>query len=660
MGAGDIRAGGAYVELWADKKRLTQGLKESAQESKQWASQITALGAGLTALGAGLVAPFALSAKAFADNGSRIDDFAQRTGASVEAVSQLQYAAEQSGTGIDTLEKSMGKMSETISGAIQNEETAVAALQKLGLTAADLRGKLPEQQLSIFADKLAAISDVNVRLDLARAIFGKGGGDLIPLLSAGAAGIDQLRQRADRLGLTMSQEDATAAAAFGDSLDDLKSATMAIANAVGGALAPALKVGADLFVATVKPVTEFIKNNKILITTIAASGAAILAVGGTLTTIGLSMTLIGAALPGITALIGALSVAAPFIAGAVAIGAAGAALIHFTVGFRALLGAAQSTADGVLETFQGIANALQSGDWELALAIAGAGLSVGWLTILNGLKAGWRGFSDYIADQFSATLDVVLTELHAFATEFQAMTGVNIGKDFAGGLRSANNGGVDQRAKASQSAADKDNAQLTLAKAALKGLIDAATPEQRTSFGAVPEIDSLTKSKDKKDAAKSGKTDSTADAITARGALGLGGANTLQERMGADIRASLAELKGINQKAGRNVSGGKQATFASGQLPAGVSPDLLGPDVPPLDIKPSATPLHNPVAGNMLGITLPSDFKGGELAPQTPIRDQGQIKDRTLEERGVKAQEATAKETKRIADKAEQGILYGT
>lgn len=671
MGAGDIRAGGGYIEMWLEKSRVSTGLGQLKNEAQVWASQISNLGMGLSVLGGAITAPLALSAKAFADNGSRIDDFAQRTGASVEAVSQLQYAAVQTGTGIDTLEKSMGKMSETISGAIQHEEGAVLSLKKLGLTAGDLRGKLPEQQLGIFADKLAAISDVNLRMDLARAIFGKGGGDLIPLLQHGSAGIDQLRERADRLGLTLSKEDATAAAEFGDSLDDMRSATMAIANAVGGSLAPALKVAADLTVACVKPTADFIKENKLLITTVAASGAAILLTGGALTTLGLGLTLAAAAIPGLVAAGSVLAaVALSPITWIVAAGAAVVGVIGYvTGGFTMMAAAGRSLLEGTTGVLQGIANALQAGNIQAAWAIAGAALTVGWIATINGLKAGWRGFTDYIADAISVRLGGVLAEMAAFTSEFQAMTGINIGTGFTGNLSNSFKSGTKDRQNASEAAAKNDNTQLTAAKAVLQALIDSVKPGDRLSFGNVPDIDKITAAEDaKKSKTSSGKTDDTADAITARGALGLGGQTSLQQKMASDISGIHKEVKAANTRAsaGRN---GKPASrppdvggggFAVGQIPAGVDPGLFAPDAPALDMKPDTAPVHVPVAGNMFGITLPADFTGGQLAPQTSIRDTTPPKEGAAAERTAKASEATARETKRIADKAEQGIVYGT
>jgi methyl-accepting chemotaxis protein len=82
------------------------------------------------------------------------------------------------------------------------------------------------------ADGIVALTAESERVATAMDIFGaRSGPQLLPLLKQGSAGIDELRQRAKELGLTMSSEAAAASAAFQDSLTDLsESAKMAKFN----------------------------------------------------------------------------------------------------------------------------------------------------------------------------------------------------------------------------------------------------------------------------------------------------------------------------------------------------------------------------------------------------------------------------------------------
>ena len=73
----------------------------------------------------------------------------QRTGISVETLSELGYAAQLSGVDVETLETAIKRMQKTIIGAAEGSQAAVEALAELGLTVEDLRGLSPDQQFKL-------------------------------------------------------------------------------------------------------------------------------------------------------------------------------------------------------------------------------------------------------------------------------------------------------------------------------------------------------------------------------------------------------------------------------------------------------------------------------------------------------------------------------
>ena len=89
-------------------------------------------------LGAGIVTPLAGAAKVFADMGSDMVDMSQRTGVSVEALSELGFAAEQSGADMGTLEGSLKKMQKMLFEAASGSQAAQETLPSLGLSASQL------------------------------------------------------------------------------------------------------------------------------------------------------------------------------------------------------------------------------------------------------------------------------------------------------------------------------------------------------------------------------------------------------------------------------------------------------------------------------------------------------------------------------------------
>jgi len=97
----NIKAGAAYIELYTKDSRLVKGLNDAAKQLDAFGKSLQGIGTKMAMLGAGIVTPLAGAAKVFADMGSDMVDMSQRTGVSVEALSELGFAAEQSGA--DTL-----------------------------------------------------------------------------------------------------------------------------------------------------------------------------------------------------------------------------------------------------------------------------------------------------------------------------------------------------------------------------------------------------------------------------------------------------------------------------------------------------------------------------------------------------------------------------
>ena len=78
--------------------------------------------------------------------GDRLNKMAGRTGVAVEQLTALKFAAEQSGTSLETVEKGILKMNQAIMKAKDGGKTMTEALGKLGLTVDDLDGKSPDLQ----------------------------------------------------------------------------------------------------------------------------------------------------------------------------------------------------------------------------------------------------------------------------------------------------------------------------------------------------------------------------------------------------------------------------------------------------------------------------------------------------------------------------------
>ena len=154
-----IRAGRAFVELFADDTKLVRGLRLAEKKLKAFGNSVRNLGLKTVAFGSAILAPLAASAKLFSGFGDSVAKMARRTGLTVEALSELQYAAGQSGVEVSELENGFRRMQRTIYDADRGLSTATDAFADLGVTVANLEGLSPEQQFKLLAERISRIED---------------------------------------------------------------------------------------------------------------------------------------------------------------------------------------------------------------------------------------------------------------------------------------------------------------------------------------------------------------------------------------------------------------------------------------------------------------------------------------------------------------------
>jgi hypothetical protein len=429
---GAIRAGRAFVELFADNTHLVRGLRAAERKLRAFGDSIRTMGFKMMSIGAAMLAPLASSAKAFSTLGDSVAKMAKRTGLSVESVSELSYAASQSGIEIEALENGIRKMQRSIYDAGRGLSTAVDALKSLGLSYRQLENLSPEEQFKLIADRLNRIQDPTRKAAIAMMLFGRSGTALLPLFEQGAAGLDALQQEARRLGLTMSGEDARAAEVFNDTLDRLWSVVKMMAFQVGAALAPALQKMVEAIIEVLVKVNTWIQQNRqviVMITKFAAAlvagGAAMVVLGTAISGLGLAFGKLSAIITGIGAVLKTLGSAIAFLTSPIglviaAVAALGAYLIYTTdIAGKAVDWLGQKFSilkDDALAAYQGIADAMVAGDMALAAKILWLTLKMEWTRGVNVLEKAWLNFRNFFIrigyDAFYGMLAAAQTVWH--------------------------------------------------------------------------------------------------------------------------------------------------------------------------------------------------------------------------------------------------------
>ena len=388
-GKSDIKAGGAYVEVFV------KGFRTAQQQLTAVGAGVTKLGAGIAAVGAAIVGPIAAAVQHFTAAGDALGKMSARTGVSASALAELGFAAEQGGATIEDVEKGIRKMQMTLGDAAQGTKTAVDALRQVGLSFDQISGMKPEDQFQAIAEGLNGISDPTMRAATAMDIFGRSGTMLLPMLST----LREVREEARQRGLIPTDEAVRDSEELNDAFNRVRRTGLSAFFEIGAAVAPMLLPALEAVSNITTGVIRWIRENQQLVRTVAligvgllAAGTAIAAIGGGIVAAGMVVGSIATILPVIaTAAAAVLSPVGLIVAGVVAIGAGLAAAVvwwvKFTAAGRGAFAALMAVLRPFLETFRvafsGIVNALRAGQIEIAFEIMTTALKRLWLQFIQ-------------------------------------------------------------------------------------------------------------------------------------------------------------------------------------------------------------------------------------------------------------------------------------
>jgi len=220
---------------------IRNNLGRLGDETRRVQGLLAGLGVSLT-LGA-----FAALVKGAIDSADELNKLSQKIGISVEALSTLQFAAQLSDVGLDTLKTGLKGLSANLTEARAGLGEGAAIFQALGISVEDTAGNLKSSDTILLeiADRFAIFEDGATKTALAVKLFGKSGMDMIPFLNQGSSGIRALMQEAERLGLKLSTETAQAAEAFNDNLTALKASSSGLGITLATELLAPLRVVTD-------------------------------------------------------------------------------------------------------------------------------------------------------------------------------------------------------------------------------------------------------------------------------------------------------------------------------------------------------------------------------------------------------------------------------
>ena len=224
--------------VFVDTNEANDSLQKTDEKAKKTgttfgdvAKKAAGVGTAIVGASAAAVGGIVKLATSSAQTVDTIDKGSKRMGVSTDYYQELGYAAGQCGVDMGTLEKAAKKLE----GTDINLQQAMAQIMGLG-TASERSQKAAE----LFGDSVAY--------------------QMAPMLEEGGEAFNDLINRADELGIVMSEDAVNAGVALGDTMSDVQQSFGAIATNLGSAVMPLVQEFADVLIGFMPFIQEAMTN----------------------------------------------------------------------------------------------------------------------------------------------------------------------------------------------------------------------------------------------------------------------------------------------------------------------------------------------------------------------------------------------------------------
>jgi len=236
-----------FDDLNRKLKLAQRSVKDFASEAQGVAQSV---GAPFAAVAGAVGFSLQSAVTGFAQAGDSLDKMSARLGISAVKLQEWSFAATHAGAAPEDLEDALKDMSKKIAEVAGGDTGDAAQLfSALGISVKDASGKIRPAS-DIFeevADAIQRNEDPALRTKMAMVLMGDSGRKLIPMLSGGAQGLDDMAKQARDLGLVMNEDAVAAAAQMTDHMDDMKASVTAVGHEIGYRLSPIVISMSDRF-----------------------------------------------------------------------------------------------------------------------------------------------------------------------------------------------------------------------------------------------------------------------------------------------------------------------------------------------------------------------------------------------------------------------------
>lgn len=231
-----------------EAKKLNNTISKLSKElGGKLKTACTAVSAGIGAV----VATAGVLVNKSMEAGDRIDKMSQKIGMSRKAFQEWDYIMSQNGGNVESLQMGYKALAGQMDGVRKGSKDSTAIFQKLGVAVKDNNGQLRSQE-DVFNDSVRALQRMKNPTEkaiIASKLFGKSALEMKPLLNQSADAVDNLRQKANDLGMVMSDDAVDASVKLKDTIDTVQRTFSAFGNQIGAEIMPIVQELADELIA---------------------------------------------------------------------------------------------------------------------------------------------------------------------------------------------------------------------------------------------------------------------------------------------------------------------------------------------------------------------------------------------------------------------------
>jgi hypothetical protein len=177
------------VKLQAQIAEFQSEFREATKSAEKFQSEFGGIATKASAFG-NIIASGAIAAVAglkhlaseVIDNASNIVDLSNKTGLAMRTIQEFQHVADQTGTTVDAFTNAAFKLGTNLAGG---GKSVVNAVERLGLSFAQLKSLSPDEQFNRIAKALSEMENPQERNRIALELFGRQAKDILPAIAEG-------------------------------------------------------------------------------------------------------------------------------------------------------------------------------------------------------------------------------------------------------------------------------------------------------------------------------------------------------------------------------------------------------------------------------------------------------------------------------------------